>query len=424
MIVFGLPIRRSLTSPNLIALSIVVLGLLFRLLLLLPRLDQVPDNPDARHYLLIAEYALQHGYSAYREPVFPMLVIALSPVTGLSYFTVRLASLIAGTLMVFVTFKLAQEIFGKTAAAFAGAYVAFDYILAINSIRGLREEALGLMILVTLYCVVKAEKTARMNWILATGMSAGLAFLTRIDALLVLIVLLIYLTWRIETHQVSLRRSSVLVLGGVFAAVAAAFVLWQLARFGDFLPLRVAAWNPEDPKLGNPGFLEIMRIRGYYGVIGVLDVWRRGAGYFAYTTFPRAFPLFSQYLLAGGIVILLRRNVGIIVGAVLSSAVLLHAYLNGAVIVYANHAYDHRLLFPFLPLGAVAVAGFLTTAYEFLEKPPAIVPDTWIALFTVKLVGNRIFLFRTSYLVLVYFAALILSISTPASACAWYYYCG
>jgi hypothetical protein len=140
---------------------------------------------------------LTYIQSANHPPGYPAAVLAVMPVV--SHFSAepyheqlltacKLASALAGVLLVFPTYRLGRGLFGTPFAGFAAAalFQAAPTVAQITS-DGLSESLFLLLTASALACGVRAMRRASTLWCLLCGLASGLAYLVRPEGAIVVL---------------------------------------------------------------------------------------------------------------------------------------------------------------------------------------------------------------------------------------------
>jgi 4-amino-4-deoxy-L-arabinose transferase-like glycosyltransferase len=203
------PIHVLLANPGVIAALLVALALMLRVVEVQGRSYAPAQN--ARSYLLLGgqiahsgDYASEQvgaggtriGPTAYFAPAYPYLLGALDAVSGdaaggaAQVHVDRLAQAVLGTLVVGVIGLIALELFGVDMALLAMALAAiYPPMIEMSSVLS----AQTLMTVFELAAVLAALRTRRspdpLRWAMATGLFTGLAALTHVSAIALIIPL-------------------------------------------------------------------------------------------------------------------------------------------------------------------------------------------------------------------------------------------
>jgi len=188
---------RALMVPALICLFALGLRLLY-----LVFTGHDPLTSDASQYDVIARnLATGHGFSAvypqlkvhetaFRPPLYPMLLGAVYWIFGISIGLARGLNVVLGVTVVGLTFYVVQRHISRTAAIWAALAVAVMPNLIANDTFTLDEPLALVLILLMVHFLL------RQRWIWA-GVAVGLLTLTRPSAQFLILVLAIWLIFRV-----------------------------------------------------------------------------------------------------------------------------------------------------------------------------------------------------------------------------------
>jgi 4-amino-4-deoxy-L-arabinose transferase-like glycosyltransferase len=228
---------------------LVVVGLSLRLLPVLcygnaDALYLASDSDSWGYHRLASSLLAGHGYTwdvrppyapnLYRPPGFPLLLLTVYALTGPWFVAAVVLQALAGTAVIVLVFLLARRLgFSTRVALLAAAVQALDPV-AIHYCNALMTETYtSALLLLTLGCLVRYQKSAHTRWLLAAGGLLAAGILVH-PVLLLLPLLLPVVPWLTPGTR-SPRQ---------FAAAAAALVLalapasaWVLRNWhaGDFL---------------------------------------------------------------------------------------------------------------------------------------------------------------------------------------------
>jgi len=217
--------RRDVAQTNQLALvasitGVIFLGFILRYLLL----AQVGIvNGDGIFYIWRAQTLmtgdLWNGVSAYWSPFFSFLI-------GLVGYPIhdfesggRIVSLLAGTLLIPLTYYLAVLLFDKTTALIASLLVATNVPLMQASVWVMTESVYGLLFLGMVTTGWLALKRNNIWYWLSTGLLTGLAYLTKPEALGFVSLFVLFTLVAAVADRINARKS---VLGFVIMAFAIA----------------------------------------------------------------------------------------------------------------------------------------------------------------------------------------------------------
>ncbi len=176
------------------------------------------------------------GPSHHYPPVYPVYLGPFVAAFGTSPLAVQAAAFLAGILLLAVFWRATASLFGREKAAWFVALLALDPVLVATTGTGYSENLVTLLFVVTVAAIVKSLKDPR--WILAAGLAAGLAYLTKSSVgPFFLIAGLAGFAWRFKfVRWKVLRDRWYLAAITVFGALAGGWALRNLAAFWDGTP--------------------------------------------------------------------------------------------------------------------------------------------------------------------------------------------
>ena len=226
-------------SQRNVLFAVLGLSLLLRLGWVLV-VDPLPTlgGGDAQFYLHLSEQLmLGHGLHYHDQPmavvgpVYPLYLAALRFLAGSLnvVLAARIGQAIIGSLLVGVTFAVGRRWVGTRAGLAAAALLAVDlrFIAEVGSIS--TETLLASMLVLCLWAYLEAVEKQRVGLWLLTGISLGVATLTRAAVQLLPLVLLLHL-WMLFRDRRVWRQGGLIVAG--FAFVVCPWVVRNWALFG------------------------------------------------------------------------------------------------------------------------------------------------------------------------------------------------
>jgi 4-amino-4-deoxy-L-arabinose transferase-like glycosyltransferase len=214
----------------------ILLVLLLRLLLLIP----VYDDPyrmfygDSRHYDNLAQRLLAGtGYrdltdepsEILRPAGYPVFLAAIFGAFGRNYAHAAVFQLLLGALICYLVYSTVSMFAPQRAALIAALIYALDPASLLWATSLLSETLFAFFIVLTVFCLARWSKTDRSAWIMAAGLSAGLATLVRpIGQLLIPVYILIVIVRGIRFKPLKLERS-VLLSSVLFFLLAALMIV-------------------------------------------------------------------------------------------------------------------------------------------------------------------------------------------------------
>ena len=273
--------RSPFEKRSILLLAILLVALVLRLGWLAFFTEAI--NGEAAEYARIAEnLAAGRGYVGIategRElmlpPLYPLLIVAGSVLTGDFYHAAELICLAAGVLALLPLFGVARDLYGDEVAYLAVGMAALHPVLIRLSATTWIESLYIALTLSGIYWVNHAQFFFRDRYWLLAGAFVGLAYLTRPEAIL--------FAFMIVTLQVLLHQSrslviarQVLLLAGSFVAVVAPYIIFLSLSTGE---LRVEGKTIVNNELGRRLLSGAESERAAYEVAENLEekgVWMR-----------------------------------------------------------------------------------------------------------------------------------------------------
>ena len=153
---------------------------------------------DGHGFVAAQPYALQGIVepTAEHPPLYPVLLSGVSWLGGTSYTAHRLASAVMGTGTVFAVGLLGRRVGGERVGLVAAVVAAFYPILIVTDGTLLSESLYGLLIALTLLAAYRLRDVPSLGRAAVLGALVALCALTRAEATLLLLLLVIPLAWR------------------------------------------------------------------------------------------------------------------------------------------------------------------------------------------------------------------------------------
>lgn len=228
---------RPISAP--LALGLLTVGAL------LIRLPGFLSHPvvltEGTTYVTIARNLLAgHGYvgilgtvEPFAPPLYPLLIALVSALSGDAVWSARLISLLAGAALAPAAYLLAARLFSRRSGLWAALLVPGAPLLIEYSSLEWSETLYALLLLLGLAWGWQATQPGHGRAAMRAGLCLGLAYLTRVEGALALVVVVAWVIlrrpaspaqdarprWRAAGRQITL-------LLGAFALVAAPYVLW------------------------------------------------------------------------------------------------------------------------------------------------------------------------------------------------------
>lgn len=264
------PIENELAKPKWnYKLYLGLFGVSFVLHIVITLLTQQPGYIDAYYYYQIAanyhnglglneislwnyqldsfqpgmgSNALLHPAFSYWLPLTSGLIIGSFAIFGVSFFAASLPFVLISALLPPVAYWAGQELFGTNQRRYSWVMALVmlfpgRYLVYFNTTDNFAPFALIVMVgLVAIYKGI----TQNPRWLWLAGALGGLAYLSRSEGILLLIVLVISFAWyRWKNRQEQTVKGNWLVLGGAVAVGLLIVLLWfvrNLFTFGSLIP--------------------------------------------------------------------------------------------------------------------------------------------------------------------------------------------
>lgn len=175
--------------------------------------------------------------SALHGPAFPALLSLWSRLGGTGYFDHQLASIVLGLPQVLAVVVLARLLAGRRAAVIAGVLVAVYPNIWITDGALFVEGLMAVFTTVATWCVYRFRAAPHRGWVAALGVLIALAALTRGEALLLLVLLLVPIVALTPGLQRRDRWRHLIVGGIAFVATLLPWMAYNAGRFEVFVPL-------------------------------------------------------------------------------------------------------------------------------------------------------------------------------------------
>lgn len=170
----------------LIGLLVVAFALRLAAALILPidyryrAQDAVEYVSDARHLLTLGVFGEEPGVAyAQIPPAYPLFIAAIFALTKQSLMAVRLVQVVLSTLIVWLTYLIGREITSKN-IVLLGVFVSAVYpVWLIYTVVFMTETLYTVLLLVFTWCLIRSLKVYTAKFAVLTGVTFGLALLTR-----------------------------------------------------------------------------------------------------------------------------------------------------------------------------------------------------------------------------------------------------
>lgn len=185
--------RRRATAARVptgvILLAILAIGLALRIGWTVTQVSVI--SPDGTEYATMAEHLAQQraligvyeGPAIIYAPLYPILIAAVMRVGPNSEVAARVVSLASGTVLIAIIFLIAQRVYGRRTAVISATLVAV-HPLCIALSASVYNEALYLTLWAAMaYWALRAVNLQRVRDAVMLGISVGLLYLSRVEAI-------------------------------------------------------------------------------------------------------------------------------------------------------------------------------------------------------------------------------------------------
>ena len=247
-------LKKFISNERFIVLAIFVLALLVRIKFAWPALNGAQGfiQGDDDDYFRLAINFLQTGRLvdhtvAYRMPLFPMMLAVIYSIFGPVPHYAFPFLILLGALTAVGTYFLGRGVFSQAVGIVAGLLICFD-INIIHYNRVLMTETLFIFLtLLAMLALEQLSETKRWQWAFITGILFGLAVLTRVNLVLFIPFLLIWIYLKVKAKDIR----AVKIVSVVALLIGSLWLAWvgrNYLELGEFIPFTTQAG------------------RGYYGV--------------------------------------------------------------------------------------------------------------------------------------------------------------
>ena len=229
-----------LTRWGLLVLAVIALTLFFRLYRLSAVVPEMTSDHAEKLWDVLditnGKYSIFFPRNTGREPLYIYLSALLTPFTGISFLTIKLAAVIGGLLMLPYLYLLGKEMGSARIGLLAAAFAGIAYWPNVIERFALRISFYPLFVAPTLYYLLRGLRLQRRNDFILAGVALGLGLNGyapfRIMPFAVVAIVGIYL---LHARDKTIRKQTLLWLG-----------LLALTSFMLFIPLaRFAAQYPD-----------------------------------------------------------------------------------------------------------------------------------------------------------------------------------
>ena len=217
---------------------------------------------DERYHALVAKHLLNHCFTPtlYEHPILPfnysnwggnsiwlhkqpltLWLIALSlKLFGCTPFAVRIPSILLSTIGIYLVYKIAEYLYNKSVAFYTAFLFSIHGLIIELSAGRTATDHVDLIfmffVLCGIFCSVQYAKTGKYINVLLTGLSLGLAILTKWLPAVIILIPFTLLTYKKHTTAKTISN-----LLAILIVATIIFLPWQLYIFHQF-PIE-AAWE-------------------------------------------------------------------------------------------------------------------------------------------------------------------------------------
>ncbi len=157
--------------------------------------DAVEYISDAHHLLTLGVFGEKPGIPyATVPPGYPLFIVGVFALTNQSLMAVRLAQIVLGALMVWLTYLIGREVTLRHSGLW-GAFISAVYpAWIIYTAVFMTETLYTVLLLAFVWCLMRSMKTYTAKYAIITGITFGLTLLTR-ETLLLFPLLLPFALW-------------------------------------------------------------------------------------------------------------------------------------------------------------------------------------------------------------------------------------
>jgi 4-amino-4-deoxy-L-arabinose transferase-like glycosyltransferase len=270
--------RRANDRSTTIVVVIVILLVLLRAAVLLLTPGSFQADPDG--YRQLAQNVLEHGTlglgnvpTAYRPPLYPLVLVPCVALGSWSHLAIGLLHLAIGAATIWLTCRLGQRWGLGRYSLLAALLVACDPILLNQSTQVMTETLAALLAVMAILLLTHAAERPSMGRVTLAGASVGLAILCRPTFLNWAVLAGILLPVVANVH--GLRRRLTILAG--FAVVTVLVVApWAVRNYRQFgRPIAATTHGGYTLLLGNnPSFYHYLRV-GHWGTLWNADEFNR-----------------------------------------------------------------------------------------------------------------------------------------------------
>ncbi len=204
-------------------------------------------SPDGVYYARIGEHIYRHhqygildvpGYPAIVQPPAYPTLIAITRLVVPETFAGKMVNMLMGSGLIVLAFAIMRRLFNTGAGLWAAFLVAVQPFFIMYSVKFLTEMTFLFFSMATLYGILRWWQTGRLVDAIAAAFAAGMAYLTRIEGILVVGLALAFIAWGSWRMRQVLP---VLIALMVAALVVVGYAGWASSHVGKWV------WVPKLP---------------------------------------------------------------------------------------------------------------------------------------------------------------------------------
>lgn len=146
--------------------------------------------------------------TARRPPFYPIFIACFLRLIGPSLLSIYVGQALVGAFSCAALFGVGERLFDQRVGLVASALMAFDYVSVRQTVSVMTETLFVFFLIVSFYCLIRAEKERKTGWLIGAGLLSGASLLTR-DVLILYypcIVLWVFFlgeSWRMRFYRLS-----------------------------------------------------------------------------------------------------------------------------------------------------------------------------------------------------------------------------
>lgn len=251
---FGLiaGIKERRFNRNVLFIIILFVAIALRIYLALTQGDYMFLGTDDDNYRESAQILLKRGvltYGGWPEPTvfimpgYPVFLAALFAVFGSpNLLAVRVAQVLISSVGLWIAMWLGWKLGGEKAAVLSGFLTAIYPSNLTAPLFIMTETLFTVMLMVSLWCLVKSKEQKNVMWLVFTGISVGISIYFRpTGGLLPLFFMPYFLINRFSIKDVI---KNTLIIGGMGLLIISPWIIRNYLVYRQFIPFTVSSGNP------------------------------------------------------------------------------------------------------------------------------------------------------------------------------------